>query len=148
VAGSGSARLAAPGPGTYTVHFWLTDRAGRGGPANAATRAVTIPPRGETSSGSSHAKALRVTHRLKGRELTATVRLPSGAATAITVTIRAYRGTREESHLTRHVSAHDHIAILHLELSPTELRATRLSLTASAAQARSVSILLVNRVRR
>jgi hypothetical protein len=150
VTGSGSARLDAPGPGTYIVHFWLTDRVGRGGPANAATHSVTIPASssGSTSAGSREANALRLSHHLKGRELTVTVRLPSGAGTAVTVTIRAYRGSRQDSPFTRHVKARDRIATLHFKLSLTDLRATKLALTAAAAHARSATILILARASR
>jgi hypothetical protein len=39
----GSARVAVPGPGAYTVRLWLPDAQGRGGPHNAASTTVTVP---------------------------------------------------------------------------------------------------------
>ncbi len=40
---SGGAQITAPAAGTYTVRVWLTDTAGRGSPANAATTTVPVP---------------------------------------------------------------------------------------------------------
>jgi len=146
VSGDGSAQLAAPGPGTYTVHFWLTDRAGRGTPTNAATRTVTIPdstvnPRG---TGTTHLPPLRLSHHLKGRELTVTVNLPKGAAASVTMTIRAYRGTRRVALLTRRVKAHHRVATISLKLSTTDQRATKLSLSAKANHARSATLVIAH----
>ena len=43
VSPAGAAQITAPGPGSYTVRLWLVDSAGKGGPQNAATTAVTVP---------------------------------------------------------------------------------------------------------
>ena len=43
VGSSGAAQTTAPGPGLYTVRFWLLDSQGRGGPHNAALATVTVP---------------------------------------------------------------------------------------------------------
>jgi hypothetical protein len=43
VSPSGGAQITAAAAGTYTVRLWLTDTAGRGSSANAATTSVTVP---------------------------------------------------------------------------------------------------------
>jgi hypothetical protein len=65
VGASGAAQVTAPGPGMYTVRFWLVDAQGRGGPHNAALASVTVPPDG----GSSVTKRTKVTAKLTGRRL-------------------------------------------------------------------------------
>ena len=149
---SGSAPLAVPGPGTYGVRLWLTDSAGRGGPANAATTTVVVPPSGPTGpteptgpTKPSRAPALNLSHRLKGRLLTLTVKLPKGASSsAITVTLRAYHGTHRFALHKRHVTAHRRVAAVRFELSFRELHATKLSLSASAAHTTGRTITLTH----
>ena len=146
---SGSAQVAVPGPGTYGVRLWLTDSAGRGGPANAATTTVVVPSTGPTGpTGAtgppkpSRTPALRLSHRLAGRLLTLTARLPKGASSAVTVVLRAYHGAHRFALRTRHVKARHGVATVRFELSSRELHATKLSLSASAAHATSKTITL------
>ncbi len=47
---SGGAQITAPAAGTYTVRVWLTDSAGRGSAAQAATTSVTVPAQTTTPS--------------------------------------------------------------------------------------------------
>jgi len=145
---SGSATLAVPSPGTYGVRLWLTDSAGRGGPANAATTTVVVPPGGPTGptgpTKPSRAPALNLSHELKGRLLTLTVKLPKGASSAVTVTLRAYQGTHRFALHKRHVTAHGRVAAVRFELSSRELHATKLSLSASAAHTTGKTITLTH----
>jgi hypothetical protein len=151
---SGSAQVAVPGPGTYGVRLWLTDSAGRGGPADAATTTVVVPspsvtgPTGPTgSTGPSkpaRAPALRLSHRLAGRLLTLTVRLPKGASSTVTVVLRAYHGAHRFALHKRHVTARRGTATFRFELGSRELHATKLSLTASAAHATGHTIALTH----
>ena len=76
VSPAGAAQITAPGPGSYTVRLWLVDSAGKGGPQNAATTAVTVPapsPGGNGGQGGSlrplrisRASARRSTERDRG----------------------------------------------------------------------------------
>jgi hypothetical protein len=149
---SGSAQLSVPGPGTYGVRLWLIDSAGRGGPANAATTTVVVPspsvtgPTGPTGSTGlsmpAPAPALRLSHRLAGRLLTLTVRLPKGASSAVTVVLRAYHGAYLFALRRRHVKARHGVATVRFELSSRELHATKVSLSATVAHATSKTITL------
>jgi hypothetical protein len=81
---------------------------------------------------------------LKGRLLTLTVKLPKGASSAVTVTLRAYHGTHRFALHKRHVTAHRRVAAVRFELSSRELHATKLSLSVSAGHATGKTITLTH----
>jgi hypothetical protein len=135
LAGTGAAQLAVPGAGTYGVRLWLIDTAGRGGPSNAATATVTVPAAPPPPEPS-----LAVAHKLRGRELTLTAKVPTTVSGRITFTLRAYDRARRIAITTRRVLAVHGQAVLHITLSKREQRASRISVSAAAANARSVTI--------
>ena len=156
VSDSGSATLGVPGPGSYGVRLWLTDTAGRGSAVDAATANVSVPPvtptgpagpagpGGTTGPGGSHLRpgAVRLSHRLKGRNLTVTVRLPAGAGTRVTIALSAYRGKKRFLTRTLRLVARRSVATLHLKLSTREVHASRLVLAATVARASSATLTL------
>ena len=156
VSDSGSATLAVPGPGSYGVRLWLTDTAGRGSAVDAATANVSVPaatttgptgptgPGGTTGPGGSHPRlaAVRLSHRLKGRTLTVTVRVPAGAGTRVTIELSAYRGKKRFLAKTLRLTARRNVATLHLKLSTREAHASRLVLAATVLRASSATLTL------
>jgi hypothetical protein len=135
LAGTGSAQLAIPGPGTYNVRLWLIDTAGRGSPTNAATTTVTVPsiPPPEPS--------LQLTHKLSGHKLTLTATAPTSVSGPVTFTLLAYHHSKRIAHTTRRVSPDDGTAVLHLRLSKRELKATKISVSVSAADAHDATVI-------
>ena len=130
----GSAQLAVPGPGTYGIRLWLIDTAGRGGPANAATASVTVPaiPPPEPS--------LKLTHKLRAHELTLTATVPKAVSGKVAFALRAYRGSKRIALTKRTVRPSHGTAALHLVLSSSELKASKISVSASATGAHSATI--------
>ena len=74
VSASGSARVAVPGPGLYSVRMWLLDAVGRGGPHNAALASVKIGLPGSATPPPTPTIKLRtrIAARLTGRRLRVT----------------------------------------------------------------------------
>jgi len=146
---SHSAQVAVPGPGTYGLRLWLTDSAGRGSPANAATTTVTLtalmnkPPSLPGPSGG-RPRRLRLSYHLTGRALTVSVKLPTGATGPATITLRAYHGARRFASLRRRATTRHEVATVRLKLTTAELRATKLTLTASATDATNETIVLAH----
>jgi hypothetical protein len=132
---SGSAQLAVPGPGTYGVRLWLIDTAGRGGPSNAATATVTVPPAAVIPEPSLH-----LTHKLTGHKLTLTAKVPARISGRVTFTLRAYDHSRRIAMTTRPVRSAYGQAVLHVVLSKKELHASRISVSAAAAGALAATI--------
>ncbi len=66
---SGSARVAAPGPGAYSVRVWLVDVAGRGGPHHAASTSVVVASPPPPSLSGSPGPRGRIGALLRGRRL-------------------------------------------------------------------------------
>jgi hypothetical protein len=132
---SGSAQLAVPGPGTYGVRLWLIDTAGRGGPSNAATATVTVPPAAVIPE-----PLLHLRHKLTGHKLTLTATLPAQVSGRVTFTLRAYDHSRRIAMTTRPVRSAYGQAVLHVVLSKKELHASRISVSAAAAGALAATI--------
>jgi hypothetical protein len=132
---SGSAQLVVPGPGTYGVRLWLIDTAGRGGPSNAATATVTVPPAAVTPEPSLH-----LTHKLTGHKLTLTAKVPTQISGRVTFTLRAYDHSKRIAMTTRRVRVAHGQAVLHVVLSKRELRGSRISVSAAATGALATMI--------
>jgi hypothetical protein len=131
---SGSAQLAVPGPGTYGVRLWLMDTAGRGGPSNAATATVTVPPVAVTPVPSLH-----LTYKLTGHRLTITAKVPQISG-RVTFTLRAFQHSKRIAMTSRSVRPEHGEAVLHITLSKKELHASRISVSAAAAGAIAATI--------
>lgn len=81
VSPGGGGQVTAPGPGSYTVRLWLVDSAGKGGPQNAATTAVSVPvakPSGNGGQPGSKLQALRMAAHVRRSRLSVAVRVPAG----------------------------------------------------------------------
>ena len=135
---SGSADLAVPDAGSYTVHLWLIDTAGRGSSANEASATVTVP---SSSSGDGSTPSLKLTHKLSGRKLTLTASVPKAATGDVTFTLRAYneKGTRIAL-TTRKVKPARGSAVLHLTLTAAELKASKITVSVSVHIAEGITI--------
>jgi hypothetical protein len=94
----GAGQITALAPGSYTVRLWLVDSAGKGGPQNAATAAVSVPtapPGGGKGGGKgTHAKRLRLRARLHGARLTVTALVPTGERGRVGLHLDIVRGNR------------------------------------------------------
>ncbi len=69
ISASGAAQITAPGPGLYSVHLWLLDSQGRGGPHNAALASVTVPAQSGTAPIPGAGKHTKVAAVIKGRRM-------------------------------------------------------------------------------
>jgi len=85
---------------------------------------------------------VRLSHRLKGRTLTVTVRVPAGAGTRVTIALSAYRGKKRFLARTLRLTARRNVATLHLKLSTREAHASRLVLAATVLRASSATLTL------
>ncbi len=135
----GAGQITAPRPGSYTVRLWLVDGAGKGGPQNAATAAVTVPPlSGGKPGGENHTLGhLHLSERLHGDRLTVTVDIPSGEHGPVSIHLDIPRG-KQLVFAARHVVKPRHgIARTVFVLSKRTRRASKLVLDATAAGARS-----------
>jgi hypothetical protein len=102
VGSSGAAQITAPGPGLYTVRFWLLDSQGRGGPHNAALASVTVP----AAAGGSATTRTKVTAVLRGARLRVSGTISrTGRAR---VSWRSKSGSRTLGHGSRVVSIRRH----------------------------------------
>jgi hypothetical protein len=107
VSTSGTATVAVPGPGTFSIRLWLTDSAGRGSAAQAALANVSIPnaTSGGGSGGDGGAKTplspLHLTTALHGRQLAVAVSGPK--RDRITIKWTADIKGREVAHASRTV---------------------------------------------
>jgi hypothetical protein len=135
LAGTGAAQLAVPGPGTYGVRLWLIDTAGRGGPSNAATATVTVPPAPPPSEPS-----LALAHKLRGRELTLTAKVPTTVSGRITFTLRAYDHSKRIAVTKRSVRPAHGDAVLRLKLTSREAKASKISVSVSASHSHGATV--------
>ena len=108
VGATGSARVAVPGPGLYSVRMWLLDTLGRGGPHNAALASVKIgipvtatPPPTATSK-----LRTKIAARLRGRRLRVTGTLARNGL--VRVAWQSMRGDRSLGNGSRMVTIRDH----------------------------------------
>jgi hypothetical protein len=135
VSPGGAAQLTGPGPGSYTVRLWLLDSAGKGGPQNAATTAVTIPSR-SGNGGPGALRPLRLGAHLRGGRLTVTVKVPPAEQGLVAVHLDVPRGKLLVVLQTRKLRAHHGVARTVFVLSERIRRAPRLVVAATAAGAR------------
>jgi len=135
LAGTGAAQLAVPGPGTYGVRLWLIDTAGRGGPSNAATATVTVP-----ASPPPPEPSLALAHKLRGRELTLTAKVPTAVSGRIAFTLRAYDHAKRIAVTKRSVRPAHGEAVLRLKLTKREAKASKISVIVSAANSHDATI--------
>ena len=138
LAATGSAQLPVPGAGTYGVRLWLIDTAGRGGPANAATASVTVPS--IPPPAPSPEPSLKLTHKLSAHRLTLTATVPKAVSGVVAFTLRAYHGSKRVALTNRIVRVTDEKAVLRLVLSRSELKASKISVSVTAAHARTATI--------
>jgi hypothetical protein len=135
LAGTGAAQLAVPGPGTYGVRLWLIDTAGRGGPSNAATATVTVPAAPPPPEPS-----LALGHKRRGRELTLTAKVPTAVSGRITFILRAYDHSKRIAVTKRSVRPEHGDAVLRLKLNKREAKATKISVSVSAANSHGATV--------
>ena len=130
---SGSATLPVSGAGSYTVHLWLIDTAGRGSSANEATTAVTVPV--------PPPPPLKLSYKLAGKKLTLIVAVPSGATGKVTFTLQAYnKAGKLIGSATLKAGPSRGSAVAHVTLSPKELKASKITVSASAAGAQAATL--------
>jgi hypothetical protein len=92
----GAAQITAPAAGTYTIRLWMTDTAGRGSSANAATTTVTVPaptttPKPCAPPSKCPVFKLRSAHWARGRLTVAINRLPKGDQLQLTLFYARHR---------------------------------------------------------
>jgi hypothetical protein len=85
--------------------------------------------------------ALRLSFHLKGHQLTLRIRVPAGAISPVTVSVGGSHGNWVFE-LGGQATAHGGIATARVTLTSRDLHATKLTLSASAALAKSVTITL------
>jgi hypothetical protein len=130
---SGSATLPVSGPGSYTVHLWLIDTAGRGSSASEATTTVTVPV--------PPPPPLKLSYKLSGKTLTLTVAVPSGATGEVTFTLQAYnKAGKLIASATLKVEPSRGSAVAHVTLNSRELKASKLTVSASEAGAQGATL--------
>jgi hypothetical protein len=117
------------------VRLWLIDTAGRGGPSNAATATVTVPAAPPPPEPS-----LALAHKLRGRELTLTAKVPTAVSGRITFTLRAYNHTKRIAHVKRSVRPAHCEPVLRLELSKREAKASKIEVSVSAANSHGATV--------
>ena len=139
VSPTGAGQLTAPGPGSYTVRLWLVDSAGRGGPQNAATTAVTVPaanPGGNSGPGASP-RQLRIAERRRGDRLSVTVYVPAGEHGPVSIHLDIPRGKQLVLVARRQAVPSRGVARMVFVLSKGLARNAKLVLVASAQDARA-----------
>jgi hypothetical protein len=139
VSPAGAGQMTGPGPGSYTARLWLLDSAGRGGPQNAATTAVTIPSHagnGAGNGGPGALRPLRLSAHIHGGRLTLTVNVPPTERGLVSVHLDLPRGKRLVVLETRKLRARHRVARTVFVLPGRIRAAPRLVLAASAAGAR------------
>ena len=99
VGSSGAAQITAPGPGQYTVRFWLLDSQGRGGPHNAVLASVTVP-------AASAVPRTKIKANLRGRQLRVSGTISRTGR--VRVSWRSKSGSRTLGHGSRVVSIRRH----------------------------------------
>jgi len=139
LAASGSAQVPVSGAGTYGVRLWLIDTAGRGGPASAATASVTVPPIPPTPIPPVE-PSLKLTHKLKAHRLTLTATVPKAVSGDVVFTLRAYHGSQRVALTNRTVRVTNDKAVLRLVLSRSELKASKISVSVTAAHAHGATV--------
>jgi hypothetical protein len=143
VSPGGAGQITGPGPGSYTVRLWLLDSAGKGGPQNAATTAVTVPSRsgnGGRNGGPGALRPLRLGAHLGGGRLTVTVRGAAAEHGLVSVHLDLARGKRLVVLQTRKLRARHGVARTVFVLSERIRAAPRLVVAATAAGARSARL--------
>jgi hypothetical protein len=147
VGSGGAGRITAPGPGSYTVRLWLVDSAGKGGPQNAATAAVAVPPRssGGKTGGEHHLGQLRLGEHLRGARLSVSVEVPAGEHGPVSIHLDVPRGKRLVLAARREVRPSRGVARTVFVLSKRTRRASKLVLDATAAGARSARLTVMLR---
>jgi hypothetical protein len=136
-------QITAPGPGSYTVRLWLLDSAGKGGPQNAATTAVTVPSRssdGGSNGGLGAMHPLRLTERLHGDRLTVSVKVPAGEHGPVTVHLDIPRGKQLRLVARREAKPRRGVARTSFVLSQRTRHASKLVLLATAVGARAARL--------
>lgn len=128
-----------PPAGANTARVWLTDAAGQSNPSNAAIAALPSKP-GE--GGSPQLPELRLRHHLHGHLLSLTATVPSGVRGPITFSYMALHGHHRLGHGHRHARIKHGRAVVAFPLSPAELKAQVLSISASAKGASSAAELV------
>jgi hypothetical protein len=145
VSPAGAAQITAPGPGSYTARLWLVDSAGKGGPQNAATTAVTVPASIPTGNGAQRASPhqLRIFEHRRGDRLNVTVDVPAGEHGPVSIHLDVPRGKQLVLVSQRRVRPGRGVARTVFVLSKRLARNTKLVLAASAAGARSARLTVI-----
>ncbi len=142
VSPTGAGQLTAPGPGSYTVRLWLVDSAGKGGPQNAATTAVTVPAPnpGENGGQGASPHQLRIAERRRGDRLSVTVYVPAGEHGPVSIHLDIPRGKQLVLAARRQVMPSRGVARMVFALSKGLARNAKLVLVASAQDARAARL--------
>ena len=142
VSPTGAGQLTTPGPGSYTVRLWLVDSAGRGGPQNAATTAVTVPAASPGGNGGQAAspRQLRIAERRRGDRLSVTVYVPAGEHGPVSIHLDIPRGKQLVLAAKRQAVSSRGVARMVFALSKGLARNAKLVLVASAQDARAARL--------
>lgn len=117
-----------PPSGAWQLKLWLADEIGNVNVASAAGAALPA------------SLVLHLHHRLRGRQLTVWVVVPSGAADRVSIGYRARRGARVLAHGHRAARVRRHRAQIVVRLPKAAASAGRLHLTARADYALPASL--------
>jgi hypothetical protein len=146
---TGAGQLIAPGAGSYTVRLWLVDSAGKGGPQNAVTTAVTVPASGPGGKGGpGNLRPLHISDRLRGRRLSVTVSVPASEHGLVSIHLDVPHGRRLVLAARREVRPRGRVARAVFVLSKQLRRAPKLILSVSADGARSERLTVTRRKKR
>jgi hypothetical protein len=145
VSPSGAAQITAPGPGSYTARLWLVDSAGKGGPQNAATTAITVPAPTPTGNGGQGAgpHQLRIFQHRRRDRLNVTVDVPAGEHGPVSIHLDVPRGKQLVLVSHQQVRPARGVARTVFVLSKHLARPAKLVLAASAAGARSARLTFI-----
>jgi hypothetical protein len=115
---TGSARVAVPGPGSYTVRVWLIDAQGRGGPHNMASATVMVPAAASVGAG----VRTRIAAVITGRRMRVSGSIARSGR--VRVSWRSKEGRRSVGAGSRVVTIRKHRLVATFVLSALARRAT------------------------
>ncbi len=123
ISASGAAHVSAAGPGLYSVHLWLLDAQGRGGPHNAALESVTVPsPSAMTPGLPGAGKHTKIAAVIKGRRMRVSGTIMRSGR--VRVSWRSKTAARTLGAGSRVVTIHKHAIALTFTLSARARRGT------------------------
>jgi hypothetical protein len=126
--------------GGQTVQVWLIDVAGNSSSENAATVTLSSSASVTTKPPPARLPSLLVKHTVHGRKLTVIALVPAGVAGPIQFKVQAVRGRIRVANMSRRAKVSRGRAKVVFVLSRVALRASRLSILASAPGAASAAL--------